>query len=174
MTEALRLLIGLLCPVLIGYCIINVLFSKGRQFFLLEKIFMGYGLGFGYITLSMFYLSIAGIKFNSYLMVILAALPILTTFINAIRKRTCCHFIKTPSENDRPKNMFLNADNLSISLLILSIVCFALVIFRTMSLEKNIWDSWAFWAFKAKIYFYHKIMPLEMLQKFKKRVVNNI
>ncbi|GAI09147.1 unnamed protein product, partial [marine sediment metagenome] len=84
------LIVGLLFPILFGF-IISLLIVSDIPIF--ERISIAYGLGFGLLTLAMFFLDVAGIEFSLINTVILiSALMILSLTYLLLR-----HKISYPS-----------------------------------------------------------------------------
>lgn len=157
-----KLVISLTIPIAIGYGFVHFFFARTGLFFP-EKIALSYGLGFGYITLCMFYLSIIGVTFN----MIVLFIPAICLFAGAFlykkygKKGSDAIAIQQPQPQKKtPLNPLL--------LLLIAVIAgnIILIFFRTILVEKDIWDSWAMWAFKAKIFFTHKIVPLGMFGEF--------
>ena len=162
--DIIALLFSLAVPVILGWQLLNLFFNVRRGFFILEKFFFALGLGFGSITLLMFIMSLLGVHFI-VLSIVLFSLTLLIVF--GKYRAWQLAGARAPWANiARPKVHILK--NWVFIFICLFIGWNILtVFFRTMVIDVDMWDSWAFWAFKAKIFYCHKIVPLEMFQKFK-------
>lgn len=163
--DSLMLFLSVAIPTGLGWILLNELFGGKKNFLLCEKIVLGYGLGYGCVTICMFYFSLFRIHFSlSVLLALLTFLGILAKIYGRFnsKKEYVVREVMAPAIVHKRIS-----DPLSILLLTFFIVNISLIFFRTVVIEKDIWDSWAFWAFKAKIFFHHRIIPLELFQQFK-------
>lgn len=155
--QILSLIIAVSLPAVLGYQILNIFFLKpGGSVSHSEKLFLGFGLGFGAITLGMFFLSFLGGTFNG-------------VFLAATGAGTALLFLYNRAKTPTALSPFVPG-KLSLPVFLLNAwITFniAQVVFRTMIVDIDLWDSWAFWAFKAKIFFVHKTIPFELFSQFK-------
>ena len=156
------LVLSLAVPTLLGWKILEVFLSDKNVFFLLERILFAYGLGFGCITLSMFYLSLLGLSFYVHLIIFLFLICLLVVHKHRPKELTGTKQLSLVAYSG---NIFTQP--LSLFMLLFIAVNIFILFLRTMLIDVDMWDSWAFWAFKAKIFYHHKIIPLEIFPKFK-------
>jgi hypothetical protein len=163
--DMFRLTISLGMPLLIGWGIVESFFTGKTRFFFLEKVFLAFGLGFGWITLCMLYLSILRITFNPAAISFWSLCVIL---LIAFYRKTHRGKIATDGAGsaELPPDYGTIVTPLCIFLLLFVLANLIAVCFETMAITYDIWDSWDLWAFKAKIFFHHKIIPLPLFQKF--------
>ncbi len=163
--DLLNFIIALGIPLLIGWIILDNLREAKGKFYLPEKLFIAFGLGFGFLTLAMFYFSWAKISFG-----MLKTISVILVLIFAL-----LFFIKNNIQNRARKfnpgiqSAPLNKNKLQplfVFFMVLILLNGILVISRTWLVDIDMWDSWAVWAFKAKIYFLEGRIPFEKFDKF--------
>ena len=158
--EFILVLSSLAVPLLIGEVLLDTLTHGKNYFYFWEQIFIALGLGWGSITLSMFYMSWIRIHFT--LFVVTAFVSFLAIVIFILSKRT--NQLESQSKSlvstiKRPVNGWGFRE---ILLVLIMIFAAAFLFFTTMIIVNDIWDSWAVWGFKAKIYFVHQSIPFEI------------
>jgi len=144
------LILGLLFPALFGF-IISLLVVSDIPIF--ERIGIGYGLGFGLLSLAMFFLDVAGIKFSLINTVILiSALMILSLTYLLLR-----HKISSPSL--RKLNVFQKIKQTISSLsifegIIIGLLTFFLLSNIAISIYWPVWESDALsmFDFRARVF----------------------
>jgi len=144
------LVLGVLFPALFGF-IISLLIVSDIPIF--ERISIAYGLGFGLLTLAMFFLNVAGIKFSLINTVILiSALMILSLTYLLLR-----HKISSPSL--RKLNVFKKIKQTISSLSIFEGIIIGLLIFFLLtniaiSLYWPVWeaDAMGMFDFRARVF----------------------
>ncbi|MBA7662479.1 hypothetical protein ES703_70508 [subsurface metagenome] len=144
------LIVGLLFPILFGF-IISLLIVSDIPIF--ERISIAYGLGFGLLTLAMFFLDVAGIKFSLINTVILiSALMILSLTYLLLR-----HKISYPSL--RKLNVFKKIKQTISSLSIFEGIIIGLLIFFLLSniaisVYWPVWeaDAMGMFDFRARVF----------------------
>ena len=160
------LFFSLLMPLVIGWVLLDCLTKSSSYFYIGEKIFIAFGLGFGLMTITMFYFSLFGIDFDISKIIILNFFPFAAFAIYLKHRR---HGLV---KNDRSITLTHIGNErwslFEIFLVIFLILNTSLVIVRTLLVEYDIWDGWAVWAFKAKIYFVHHTIPWEKYLEFSK------
>ena len=144
------LILGLLFPTLFGF-IISLLIVSDIPIF--ERISIAYGLGFGLLTLAMFFLNLAGIKFSFINTVILiSALMILSLIYLLLR-----HKISHPSL--RKWNVFQRIKQTICSLsifegIIIGLLTFFLLANIAISVYWPVWEADALYMFdfRARVF----------------------
>ncbi len=137
-----------------GYLIIKLInFKKGNVF---ENIALSFGLGSGFIAITMFFLSICGITFT-IATIILPQLILLLGYVHKFQ----VGFAQFASINNR--KIGFKWDFSILEVVLTSFILFELfyVLFDAGSSPFLAWDAWGSWGFKAKAlfinrYFYYK------------------
>lgn len=140
-------------PILLGQMLLKVFFSPIKLFFM-ERMSMALGLGFGLVTMAMFYLSLAGCPLSTMNMMACTLLPMAFLYIIFVKKRVKAANIP----NGLAKEQWIPV---SMLLLFVAIAGTGFLFFRAVINTYDVWDNWAVWAFKAKIYFMEKGIPFE-------------
>ena len=165
--DILKLTVSQGMPLLIGWVLIDHFFRSKSGFCCLEKLSLAYGLGFGCVTLLMLLLSIFKISFS--LMVVCMPVICAILVIILLKKRKEHSLVMS----DRPFFSKSPCDSRKFDFLSLALVVFIagniLLVFLSamlVDIDMGIWDNWLIWGFKAKIFFFHDVIPLDMFQKF--------
>jgi len=162
--DLINFLLCLLAPVLLGRLVLGAFIKFDDTFFPPEKFFIAFGLGFGIITLVMFYLSMAGVSFTSLPVISSLLFPFAAIFLFLKYKKR-----RRPSSSKQAFHIPKQGGpfkGLCVFLFIIIFVNALGVIIRAWLVEIDMWDSWAFWAFKAKIYYIHEIIPFDKFHEF--------
>ncbi|MBA7489552.1 hypothetical protein ES702_00086 [subsurface metagenome] len=144
------LILGLLFPALFGF-IISLLIVSDIPIF--ERISIAYGLGFGLLTLAMFFLDVAGIKFSLINTVILISALMIVSLIYLLLR----HKISYPSL--RKLNVFKKIKQTISSLsifegIIIGLLTFFLLSNIAISIYWPVWESDALsmFDFRARVF----------------------
>ncbi|MBF0531734.1 MAG: glycosyltransferase family 39 protein [Candidatus Omnitrophica bacterium] len=148
-------------PILIGWLSLSPFFLKRRMFFW-EKVFVSYGLGFGILTLVMFYLSLLEIDFSPA--VIVGGSLLVPMVILFFRSWLFPAKANGPSEYKPVASMYTWIEGLLVTFIIIAA---GNMVFRTWTMAAEAWDSWAFWGFKAKIFFVEQKVPFAKFADFR-------
>jgi len=154
--DFLILCLSLLVPTILGAVILDIFFMDRFGFW--EKIFLGFGIGFGIFTLEMFYQSLFGIHFNISTFLIfflILAGSLLVWKKDVFLSRGSFFSFKTGAAPQVVNNL------LSAFLFFLIALITAKVFLETFFIAIDLWDSWANWSFKAKVYFVEGIIPFD-------------
>jgi 4-amino-4-deoxy-L-arabinose transferase-like glycosyltransferase len=153
-SEVFIVLLSLIAPYFLGHVLTRLVLKKDNVLYSLEGVFYKWGLGMGAITLYMFLLSLLKIPFN---------------FFNLIGPCILLTILQFPSWKTVRLEQHEKVISKGWDKFIWGFVAFNLlmIFIRTMLAEDNIWDNWAFWAFKARVYFYHHMIPLDKFEQFK-------
>jgi hypothetical protein len=156
-------LTSLSIPTLIGKMFLDKVTQGRRHFFFWEGMFISFGLGWGVITLSMFYMSLIRLYFDPAPIALFSLLFCLVILL-----------LPGSRPNDLPCNDagFKKADRpgtpLALLMMVLAVCAGAGIFFRTMMMIViDEWDSWAVWGFKAKVYFVDRMIPFDKFSLFK-------
>lgn len=144
------LILGLLFPALFGF-IISLLIVSDIPIF--ERVSIAYGLGFGLLTLAMFFLNVAGVKFSLINIVILISTLMTLSLIYLLLR----HRISYPSL--RKLNVFKKIKQTISSLsmfegIIMGLLAFFLLSNIAISLYWPVWESDALsmFDFRARVF----------------------
>ncbi|MGQ0722487.1 MAG: ArnT family glycosyltransferase [Candidatus Eiseniibacteriota bacterium] len=160
--DLVRVAAALAVPTLAGWLLLDACFGARSLFGRLDRLSLAFGLGSGALTLTMLLLSFAGVHFDTRLLATILLLPAGIVF--ALRRGR-----STPP--DAPAAVAAVAPAslpLRVVLVASIVVSLATVFARTMLVEIDHWDAWAMWAYKAKIFFVHRIVPLDLFPEFEK------
>lgn len=152
--EALRLSIAILTSVFLGWNILYLIPFKRNKLYFLEKIFISYGLGFGFLSLEMLLFYFFDIRFNlvrittPWLALLVVNLAIYFKDGKNIRIKP----IKIKDESNRTLKIFLI---LGITFEILY------ALFRALIKPIESYDAIAIYAIKAKIFYLAKSIPAD-------------
>ena len=160
--EYFLFLFSLSIPTFIGKIILAKL-TRGRQCFSFwEEIFVSLGLGWGVITLSMFYMSLIRLYFDPATIALFSLLFCLVILFLSGRR---------PNDLSRNDAGFKKGDSpwtpLAWVMMVLAVCAGADIFFRTMMIAIDVWDSWAVWGFKAKVYFVDRMIPFDKFSLLK-------
>lgn len=161
MTDLLMIMGAIIVPCLIGKIFFTILNRYQDKFYFWERIFIAWGLGTGTLSLAMFYMSLLKINFSP-LLCTLFALGLCLTLLLFRKKRIPPR--EKPLEEKCVSPKYWNPPEFALLLLI--ICALGWLLFQTILVGQDIWDSWAFWAFKAKIYFVHRTIPFDQFPAF--------
>ncbi len=162
MLERFLLAVSLLVPLAVGWRVLDF-FDKKGHLPALERIFLAYGLGFGCVTLTMFYASLAGIGFDAVRAVFaFGAIWSAGAYLKGASLKT----ITGSAGNIVSVLQNVNAAPFQFIISIFIFFNIAGLFMRTMLVEFDVWDSWFSWAFKAKIFYHHGIVPLGIYKMF--------
>ena len=144
------LIVGLLFPTLFGFIISLLIISDVPIF---ERISIAYGLGFGLLTLAMFFLNVAGVKFSLINTVILiSALMILSLIYLLLRHRISCASLR---ELNVFKKIRQTISSLSIfEGIIIGLLTFFLLSNIAISVYWPVWeyDALSMFDFRARVF----------------------
>ena len=153
--SALNILIALFIPTFFGISLIRF-FDAGRRHPLSSLLPVGFGLGFGFLTHWMLFLSIIQIDFSR----LTVGIPFLIGgFVliakTLLKKPSAKGFAASPMEGaPRPKSIPLVLMNAMLTLYITYILLFVCV--RSVMVPVLEWDAISWIALKGKIFFYEK------------------
>jgi hypothetical protein len=159
----LRVAAALAVPTLAGWLLLDACFGARERFGRLERLSLAFGLGSGALTLTMLLLSFAGVHFDTRVITAVLLLPV-GAAAWLLRRRGRSSSADAPAvaagaPASRPLRIVLLAA-ITLSL--------ATVFARTMLVEIDHWDAWAMWAYKAKIFFVHRIVPVDLFAEFER------
>ena len=161
-TDCFLFLISLSIPTLVGKMFLDKVTQGRRHFFFWEGMFISFGLGWGAITLSMFYMSLARLYFDPATIALFSLLFCLVILFLSGRR---------PNDLSRNDAGFKKGDSpwtpLAWVMMVLAVCAGADIFFRTMMIAIDVWDSWAVWGFKAKVYFVDRMIPFDKFSLFK-------
>ena len=161
-TDCFLFLISLSIPTLVGKMFLDKVTQGRRHFFFWEGMFISFGLGWGAITLSMFYMSLARLYFDPATIALFSLLFCLVILFLSGRR---------PHDLSRNDAGFKKGDSpwtpLAWVMMVLAVCAGADIFFRTMMIAIDVWDSWAVWGFKAKVYFVDRMIPFDKFSLFK-------
>ncbi len=156
--DLLNLSFALLAPMALGWAALTCL-PGHKLFYRGEKLFLSFGLGFGMLTLMMFYFSVLKIDFSPLKIFLSCAVPLVAVLrLKAIRGEGV-----SPKGTSRTGEAYFPFD---IFLVLLIVVSAAMVFLLNYIYFEDVWDHWAVWGFKAKIYFLHQRIPFERFAEF--------
>jgi len=145
-------------PLAIGWLVLKRIRPLKENFYFLEEIFLAFGLGFGLITLVMFYFSLLSIACIPLNISLASLIPF--AILSAVNARKT---LQTDSVVLKAKSKYSFWELLLIFMILFNM---AMVAFRAYFQTIDIWDRWAVWAFKAKVYFVHQRIPFERFSEF--------
>ncbi|TET11856.1 hypothetical protein E3J84_02385, partial [Candidatus Aerophobetes bacterium] len=144
------LILGLLFPALFGF-IISLLIVSDIPIF--ERISIAYGLGFGLLTLAMFFLNVAGIKFSFINTVILTSAVMILSLIYLLSRH------KISYSSLRKLNVFKKIKQTISSLsifegIIIGLLSFFLLANIAISIYWPVWeaDALSMFDFRARVF----------------------
>lgn len=143
----LKFILILFNLLILGYFCLFLIRKKNG--FLCEDIALSFGLGCGFYTIYMFILSMLGISFSRFILL----LPNLIIFILLLfYYRKSIHFVRYNLNHDFFKDLFF-LDYIFIGIIIF---CISFVILQSYSLPYVAWDCWANWGLKGNILYLEK------------------
>lgn len=151
-TDIVKILIGIILPLIFGWFILNIILPKKFFLGLLEKLALSYMVGVGLLSLLMFILSLSHITFT--FLNIALSLMIIILF---------CLLFKTGNGEFTTHLSKNHSDPLSFSnkILISAIIFICIyVFFRSLITPLEAFDSWAIYGFKAKVFYLARTVPL--------------
>lgn len=150
--DTLRLCLAIAAVTFIGYNIFYIVLFARSRFHILEKVFLSFGAGIGFVTLEMLALSLLNMKFNIYNII----LPWAPLFVFNLYV-----YMKSRNKQALPEYHRQETDNMFLKIFLS--VCIGLeilyVIFRTMIKPIESYDAVAIYAIKAKIFYLAGAIP---------------
>ena len=140
----LRFLLSLITPLIIGWTAMSLLPRRSTSFSKIEKVSLSFGLGWGILTLEMFYASLLKLPWSPFFLL----LPWVLFFLFSLRKREK----KTGGIPSVPR-VPLNALERSLLLFLLFLFLYTVIEGLTFPLTHyDLWDAWSIWGQKAKAF----------------------
>ncbi len=149
--ESLRLALSIFAAVFIGWSILCLISFKNTRLFFLERLFISYGFGFGFISLEMFIFHFFSLKFSLF-SIIIWWVPFIAAavFMRLLRRKPAsCH----PPRNDT-KMTFLEK-------FLVGAISFEVIyaFFRALIKPIEAYDAIATYAIRSKIFYLGKSIP---------------
>lgn len=155
-----RVAAALAVPTLAGWWLLDGCFAARALFGRVERLALAFVLGTGALTLAMLLLSFAGVRFDTR--VLSAVLLVPAGAVALVRGRRVAApppAAAAAAPSSPPLRIVLLA---AIALSLLATAA------RTMLVEIDHWDAWAMWAYKAKIFFVHRLVPVDLFPEFER------
>ncbi len=148
---------AIILPAAIGLLALSVWGDIFYRFHHGERLVYALGLGFGILTLIMFLFSCFHLRFPPPLIIFVVLIPLVI-----LRKM----FFKAVEPEKAAPSSPGNLPERLLWLIIIFVVIF--VVFRAFMIERELWDGWAVWNFKGRIYSFHQRIPLEEFPQLSK------
>ena len=167
---SIRLILGLMLPLLLGYSLLSILFRSKDDLFPFERLAYAWGLGAGALAVEMFLMTKLGIKYSILAIGLPNFIIIATTISYAVHKKTVFFdykglaafienaLLKSPS-GKRDFRFWAEKGLLAG----ISAKLFY-VFFETLIKPVVGWDAFARWSFAAQIFYFEKGIPPFFLQ----------
>ncbi|MBI4436843.1 MAG: glycosyltransferase family 39 protein [Candidatus Omnitrophica bacterium] len=140
----LRFFLSLVTPCFIGWTAVTLLPRRSASFSNIEKASLSFGLGWGILTLEMFYASLLKLPWSPFLLL----LPWFVPFLFSLRKREK-KIGGIPSDQKIP----LNSLERNLLLFLLFLFLYTVIEGLTFPLTHyDLWDAWSIWGQKAKAF----------------------
>jgi hypothetical protein len=158
--ELARVAAAMAVPTLAGWWLLDGCFAARALFGRVERLALAFVLGTGALTLAMLLLSFAGVRFDTRVLSAVLLVPAGALALVRGRRVAAPPPAAAPAAPSSPPLRIVLLAALALSLLATAT--------RTMLVEIDHWDAWAMWAYKAKIFFVHRIVPLDLFPEFER------
>jgi len=140
----LRFLLSLITPCSIGWAAVTLLPRRSASFSNIEKASLSFGLGWGILTLEMFYASLLKLPWSPFLLL----LPWIVLFLFFFRR-------KKEKIAVAPLTRKVPLGSLERSLLLFLLFLFLYIVIEGLTfplMYYDMWDAWSIWGQKAKAF----------------------
>jgi len=153
--EIIALCAALLTAVFIGFNILYLIFGRMDRFYLMEAVFVSYGIGLAAISLEMLIFYILGMKFNIPGMMIPWMLLFAVNIAAYFRTKKRFTFVRDNASEKR------KGGTLSLFLTFGIVFEIFYAFFRALAKPIESYDAIAIYAIKSKIFYLAKVIPAD-------------
>ncbi len=154
--ESLRLTLSIFAAIFIGWNILYLVSFKNTRLFFLEKFFISYGLGFGFISLEMFIFHFFSLKFSLFSIIILWIPFVVAAAVVGLKNRKKEIASATSWPRNDTKTTFL--EKCLICGISLEVVY---AFFRALIKPVEAYDAIATYAIRSKIFYLGNFVPYD-------------
>lgn len=155
MSQVAAMIIAIAYPSLCGYIISTFMLRRDKESTLLEKVTLGFGLGFGLLSLSTFYMGALHVPFTQGSLIAVQAvytLPVLLALIFLRRRASRVDILPTNNQRAHKERTLLNIV-VGIILVWLALKA-AFILIEAFNRPLFADDNWSNWSAGAKFFFY--------------------